>query len=77
MKNPFYDDFISINGARSLISLSLWKSKSAVNAVRALKQLNAESKVTEDSLFIRLRIAHIMMHDKPEMAEKFQRIFSI
>lgn len=70
MKNPFYDDFISINGARSLISLSLWKSKSAVNAVRALKQLNAESKVTEDSLFIRLRIAHIMMHDKPEMAEK-------
>lgn len=70
MKNPFYDDFISINGARSLISLSLWKSKSAVNAVRALKQLNSESKVTEDSLFIRLRIAQIMMNDKPETAEK-------
>lgn len=70
MRNPFYDDPISINGARNLISLSLWKSKSAVNAVRALKQLNAESKITEDSLFIRLRIAHIMMNEKPEMAEK-------
>lgn len=77
MKNPFYDDFISINGARSLISLSLWKSKSAVNAVRALKQLNSESKVTEDSLFIRLRIAQIMMNDKPETAEKYRRIFFI
>ena len=70
MRNPFYDDSISINGARNLISLSLWKSKSAIHAVRALKQLNAESKVTEDSLFIRLRIAHIMMNEKPEMAEK-------
>ena len=32
MRNPFYDDSISINGARNLISLSLWKSKSAVHA---------------------------------------------
>ncbi len=70
MRNPFYDDYISINGARNLISLSLWKSKSAVNAVRALKSLNPEGKVTEDSLFIRLRIAQIMMFDKPEVAEK-------
>ncbi len=70
MKNPFYDDFISINGARNLISLSLWKSKSAVNAVKALKSLNPDGKITEDSLFIRLRIAQIMMHDKPEVAEK-------
>ena len=70
MRNPFYDDYISINGARNLISLSLWKSKSAVNAVRALKSLNPDGKVTEDSLFIRLRIAQIMMFDKPEVAEK-------
>jgi hypothetical protein len=70
MKNPFYDDYISINGARNLISLSLWKSKSAVNAVKALKSLNPEGRVTEDSLFIRLRIAQIMMFDKPEVAEK-------
>jgi len=70
LKNPFYDDYISINGARNLISLSLWKSKSAVNAVKALKSLNPEGRVTEDSLFIRLRIAQIMMFDKPEVAEK-------
>jgi hypothetical protein len=70
MKNPFYDDYISINGARNLISLSLWKSKSAVNAVKALKSLNPDGKITEDILFIRLRIAHIMMNDKPEVAEK-------
>ena len=44
--------------------------KIAVNAVRALKSLNPDGKVTEDSLFIRLRIAQIMMFDKPEVAEK-------
>lgn len=70
IKNPFYDDYISINGARSLISLSLWKSKSAVNAVRALNKLNTEATITEESLFLRLRIAQIMMLDKPDMAEK-------
>ncbi|HMV42082.1 MAG TPA: hypothetical protein PK079_09595 [Leptospiraceae bacterium] len=70
IKNPFYDDSISINGARGLISLSLWKSKSAVNAVRALNKLNTDNTITEESLFLRLRIAQIMMAEKPEMAEK-------
>lgn len=70
IKHPYYDDSITTNSARDLISLSIWKSKSAVSAVKALNTLNDSSKVNEENLFIRLRIAHILMAERPEVAEK-------
>ncbi len=69
-KNPFYPDSLTINQARELIALALWKSKTGMAAVKALNNLQTEKVVTEDNLFIRLRIAQIIMHEKPEVAEK-------
>jgi hypothetical protein len=69
-KNPFFQDTITVNGAKELIAIALWKTKSPVAAVKALNQLGADKSDTEENLFLRLRIAQIIMAEKPETAEK-------
>lgn len=69
-KNPFFQDNLSPNQARELIAIAIWKTKSALQAVKALNQLHPEKSQTEENLFIRLRIAQIIMSEKPEVAEK-------
>ncbi len=69
-RNPFFQDSLSPNQARELIAIAIWKTKSAIQAVKALNQLHPEKSQTEENLFIRLRIAQIIMSEKPEVAEK-------
>jgi hypothetical protein len=69
LKNPITDDQITINGARDLLALALWKGRSAAVAVKALGELKT-TKPNEEDLFMRLRIAHIMFKDRPKATEK-------
>ncbi len=69
IKNPLTDEPLSVNGARELIALVLWKAKSSSTAVKALSELK-KSFPTEEGLFIRLRIAQIIFSNKPQLAEK-------
>ncbi|MCB1193704.1 MAG: hypothetical protein H7A23_01645 [Leptospiraceae bacterium] len=68
--NPFFGEPLTINGLRDLVSVLIWQSKSSLNAVNALDSIKTQKEVTEDDLFLRLRIAHILMDDKPDTAEK-------
>ncbi|MCB1160674.1 MAG: hypothetical protein KDK45_24450, partial [Leptospiraceae bacterium] len=70
MRNPFYDRVLSVNGARDLISVSIWKSKSASQAILALSKIKTGTRLNEDDLFIKLRIAQIMFQDRPEISQK-------
>ncbi|MCB1176424.1 MAG: hypothetical protein KDK36_02490, partial [Leptospiraceae bacterium] len=69
LKNPITDEPISINGARNLISLAVWKGRSPTMAVKALNKLNS-TKPNEEELFIKLRIAQIIFSERPKAAEK-------
>jgi len=69
LKHPILDEPIFINGARDLIALVIWKAKSPALAVKALGELKT-NKPNEEELFFRLRIAHILLQDKPAIAEK-------
>lgn len=68
--NPFLGEPISINSARDLISMAIWRSKSSFKAVDALKSVSTPKNLTEDDLFTRLRIIQILMNDEPEVAGK-------
>ncbi|UOG56977.1 tetratricopeptide repeat protein [Leptospira noguchii] len=68
--NPFLGEPISINSARDLISMAIWRSKSSFKAVDALKSVSTPKNLTEDDLFTRLRIVQILMNDEPEVAGK-------
>lgn len=68
--NPFLGEPISINSARDLISMAIWRSKSSFKAVDALKSVSTPKNLTEDDLFTRLRIIQILMNDEPDVAGK-------
>ncbi|EMJ94414.1 hypothetical protein [Leptospira alstonii] len=68
--NPFLGEPISINSARDLISMAIWRSKNSFKAVDALKSVSTPKNLTEDDLFTRLRIVQILMNDEPEVAGK-------
>ncbi|RHX91855.1 tetratricopeptide repeat protein [Leptospira stimsonii] len=68
--NPFLGEPISINSARDLISMAIWRTKSSFKAVDALKSVSTPKNLTEDDLFTRLRIIQILMNDEPEVAGK-------
>ncbi|TGM03090.1 tetratricopeptide repeat protein [Leptospira barantonii] len=68
--NPFLGEPISINSARDLISMAIWRSKNSFKAVDALKSVSTPKNLTEDDLFTRLRIIQILMNDEPEVAGK-------
>lgn len=68
--NPFFGEPMTINGVRDLLSVFIWKSKSSLKAIEALNSIQSQKEITEEDLFIRLRIAHILMDEKPKVAEK-------
>ncbi|MBE7412495.1 MAG: hypothetical protein L6Q54_15130 [Leptospiraceae bacterium] len=69
--NPFRFEPISINEAKDLISVSIWKVRGPVKAIKALKLIQkSNKKLDEEELLIRTRIAQIIFPDKPETAEK-------
>ncbi|AXR59609.1 hypothetical protein [Leptospira mayottensis] len=70
ISNPFLGEPISINSARDLISMAIWRSKNSFKAVDALKSVSTPKNLTEDDLFTRLRIVQILMNDEPEVAGK-------
>jgi hypothetical protein len=68
MRHPFLDRFLSINAAKELISISIWKSRTASKAAEALSKIKP-SQLTESDLFTKLRMAQIMMHDRPMISQ--------
>lgn len=71
IRHPYFDEPLTVNGARDLISVSIWKAKSPAKAIEALKTIKLHNNsFTEEELFIRLRIAHVIMNDRPHIAEK-------
>lgn len=70
IRHPFFDKPLTINAARDLIAISIWKAKSASRAIEALSKIKAKKKISISNLFVKLRIAHIMMRDRPDIAQK-------
>ncbi|MEM7182142.1 MAG: hypothetical protein AAF518_14585 [Spirochaetota bacterium] len=70
IRNPFFDKPLTIHAARDLIAISIWKAKSASKAIAALSKIKTSRRVTVQGLFVKLRIAHIMMHDRPDITQK-------
>ena len=70
IRNPFFDKPLTIHAARDLIAISIWKAKSASKAIAALSKIKKSRRVTVQGLFVKLRIAHIMMHDRPDITQK-------
>ncbi|PJZ68348.1 hypothetical protein CH373_17465 [Leptospira perolatii] len=68
--HPFLGEPISINSARDLVSVAVWKSKNSFKAVDALKSVSTPKNLTEDDLFTRLRIIQILSDDEPEVASR-------
>ncbi|PJZ67162.1 tetratricopeptide repeat protein [Leptospira wolffii] len=68
--HPFLGDPISINSARDLVSVAVWKSKNSHKAVDALQSVSTPKNLTEDDLFTKLRIIQILSEDEPEVASK-------
>jgi hypothetical protein len=69
LRHPILDEAVAPNGARELIALVISRAKNPGLAVEALNKLNT-SKVEEEDLFIRLRIAQIMFKARPTLTEK-------
>ncbi|MCE9501783.1 MAG: hypothetical protein K8R21_14975, partial [Leptospira sp.] len=70
IRNPFTGEPVSVNTAKDLAAVYVWKSKSSIKAVKALGVIKKGEAVTEPELFVRLRMAHILFPDKPDVAEK-------
>jgi len=69
--NPFRFEPISVGQAKDLVSVTIWKLRGPVKAVKALKLIKKpDSKLSEEDLLIRSRIAQIIFPDKPDVAEK-------
>ncbi|WP_246032101.1 tetratricopeptide repeat protein [Leptospira fluminis] len=68
--HPFLGEPISINSAKDLVSVAVWKSKNPFKAVDALNSVTLPKNLTEDDLFPRLRIIQILSEDEPEVASK-------
>lgn len=70
ISHPFLGEPISINSARDLVSVAVWKSKNSFKAVDALNSVSTPKNLTEDDLFTRLRIIQILFEDEPDVASK-------
>lgn len=68
--HPFLGEPISINSARDLVSVAIWRSKNSHKAVDALQSVSTPKSLTEDDLFAKLRIIQILSEDEPEVASK-------
>lgn len=69
LRHPIIDDAITPNGAREMIALVISLGKNTGLAVEVLNRLKS-TKVDEEDLFIRLRIAQIMIKSRPALSEK-------
>ncbi|TGK06896.1 tetratricopeptide repeat protein [Leptospira semungkisensis] len=68
--HPLLGESISINSARDLVSIAVWRSKNSHKAVDALQSVSTPKNLSEDDLSTRLRIIQILSEDEPEVAAK-------
>jgi hypothetical protein len=69
--NPIQNESLTVQAAKDLIAVSVWESRKNVSAVKALMEIPMPERFNQEDFWPRLRIAQIMMEDKPELAAKW------
>lgn len=68
--HPILNEPLSITGAKDLISVSIWRSQGADQAMRALQKIQDPEKLSEDDIWPKLRMAQILIDQNPELASR-------
>lgn len=68
--HPITGDGLSIPEAKDLVSVSVWRAKKSVSALKALREIKVGDKFSEEDIWPKLRIIQIILEENPELASK-------